>query len=127
MAISPIVGGAALKGPADRLLSELGHESSVVGVARLYAPIAGTLVIDPVDAHLADAVEAEGMRAVVTPSVMSTPEIGSRTCPSRAAGSVRSMSCTPTREVGPRRPREMDPRPRRRQREPRDVVQAPGR
>jgi LPPG:FO 2-phospho-L-lactate transferase len=33
-------------------------------------------VIDPVDAHLADAVEAQGVRAVVTPSVMSTPEIG---------------------------------------------------
>jgi LPPG:FO 2-phospho-L-lactate transferase len=78
VAISPIIGGAALKGPADRMLSELGHEPSVVGVARLYAPIAGSLVIDPVDAHLADAVEAEGMRAVVTPSVMSSPEIGAR-------------------------------------------------
>ena len=76
VAISPIVGGAALKGPADRMMSELGHESSVVGVARLYAPIAGTLVIDPIDAHLADAVESQGMRAVVTPSVMSNPEIG---------------------------------------------------
>jgi len=76
-AISPIVGGVALKGPADRMMSELGHEPSVVGVARMYAPIAATLVIDPVDAHLADAVEAEGMRAVVTPSVMTTPEIGS--------------------------------------------------
>ena len=76
IAVSPIVGGTALKGPADRLLRELGHDSSVVGVARLYASIAGTLVIDPVDADLAEAVEAQGMRAVVTPSVMSTPEIG---------------------------------------------------
>jgi LPPG:FO 2-phospho-L-lactate transferase len=76
VAISPIVGGAALKGPADRMLTELGHDASVVGVARLYAPIVGALVIDPVDAHLADAVEAQGVRAVVTPSVMSTPEIG---------------------------------------------------
>jgi LPPG:FO 2-phospho-L-lactate transferase len=76
VAISPIVGGAALKGPADRMLLELGHDPSVVGVARLYAAIAGVLVIDPVDAHLAAAVEAEGMRAVVTPSVMSSPEIG---------------------------------------------------
>ena len=67
VAISPIVGGAALKGPADRMLSELGHEPSVVGVARLYAPIAGTLVIDPVDAHLAEAIEAEGIRAVDHP------------------------------------------------------------
>ncbi len=76
VAISPIVGGAALKGPADRMLTELGHEPSVVGVARLYAPIAGTLVIDPVDAHLAEAIEAEGVRAVITPSIMSSPEIG---------------------------------------------------
>jgi LPPG:FO 2-phospho-L-lactate transferase len=76
VAISPIVGGVALKGPADRMLEELGHDASVVGVARLYAPIAATLVIDPVDAHLAAAVKATGMRAVVTPSVMSSPEIG---------------------------------------------------
>lgn len=76
VAISPIVGGAALKGPADRMLVELGHAASVVGVARLYAPIASTLVIDPVDEHLASAVEAEGMHVVVTPSVMSSPEVG---------------------------------------------------
>lgn len=75
VAVSPIVGGAALKGPADRMLEELGHESTVVGVARLYAPIASALVIDPVDAHLADAVEAVGMRAIVVPSIMSTSEI----------------------------------------------------
>jgi LPPG:FO 2-phospho-L-lactate transferase len=76
VAISPIVGGAALKGPADRMLQELGHEASVVGVARLYAPIAGTLVIDPVDAASTAAIEAAGMRVVVTPSVMSTAAIG---------------------------------------------------
>ncbi len=76
VAISPIVGGAALKGPADRMLEELGHEASVVGVARLYAEIAGTLVIDPVDDHLSSAIEAVGMRVVVTPSVMSTADIG---------------------------------------------------
>ncbi len=75
VAISPIVGGAALKGPADRMLTELGHEASVVGVARLYAPIASTLVIDTVDAHHRDAVEEAGMRCVVTETVMSTPDI----------------------------------------------------
>ena len=74
VAVSPIVGGAALKGPADRMLAELGHDASVVGIARLYAPIASVLVIDPVDADLADDVEALGMRCVVTPSVMSTPD-----------------------------------------------------
>ncbi len=74
VAVSPIVGGVALKGPADRMLSELGMESSVVGVARLYAPVAATLVIDPADSDLAVAVEAEGMRCIVEPSIMSTPE-----------------------------------------------------
>jgi LPPG:FO 2-phospho-L-lactate transferase len=74
VAVSPIVAGAALKGPADRLLRELGHEASVVGVARLYARLASTLVVDEADAALADRVEAEGLRCVVTPSVMSSPE-----------------------------------------------------
>jgi LPPG:FO 2-phospho-L-lactate transferase len=74
VAVSPIVGGAALKGPADHMLAELGHEPSAAGVARLYAPIATALVIDPVDAPLAAAVEAAGMQAIVHPSVMSTPE-----------------------------------------------------
>lgn len=74
VAISPIVAGAALKGPADRMLVELGHEASVVGVARLYAPLAATLVIDTADADLADAVEAEGIRAIVTDTIMSTPQ-----------------------------------------------------
>ena len=75
VAVSPIVGGAALKGPADRMLDELGHEASVVGVARLYSPIASALVVDHVDAHLADEVEACGLRCIVTESVMKTPAI----------------------------------------------------
>jgi len=76
VAVSPIVGGAALKGPADRMMVELGHEASVVGVARLYRDIAGTLVIDPADAHMTDEVEAAGMRCVVQPSIMSDPVVG---------------------------------------------------
>jgi LPPG:FO 2-phospho-L-lactate transferase len=72
--VSPIVAGAALKGPADRLMAELGTEPSVVGVARLYAPWVGTLVVDAADASHAAAVEAEGVRCVVTQTVMSTPE-----------------------------------------------------
>jgi len=75
VAVSPIVAGAALKGPADRMLVELGHEASVVGVARLYAPIASVLVIDNADAHLAEAVEREGMRCVVANTIMKTPEL----------------------------------------------------
>jgi LPPG:FO 2-phospho-L-lactate transferase len=75
VAVSPIVGGAALKGPADRMMTDLGYEASAVGVAKLYAPIASALVIDPVDEHLAPQIEAAGMRCVVTPSIMSTPSI----------------------------------------------------
>jgi LPPG:FO 2-phospho-L-lactate transferase len=75
VAVSPIVGGRALKGPADRMLTELGHESSVVGVARLYRDLAATLVVDRADADLADAVTAEGMRCVVTDTVMSSPDL----------------------------------------------------
>jgi LPPG:FO 2-phospho-L-lactate transferase len=75
VAVSPIVGGAALKGPADRMLTELGHPSSVVGVAGLYVPIAGTLVVDHADAALAPQVEAAGMRALVTSTVMSGPGV----------------------------------------------------
>jgi LPPG:FO 2-phospho-L-lactate transferase len=72
--VSPIIAGAALKGPADRLLREMGYESSVVGVARWYASWMGTLVIDEADAHLAPSVEAEGVRCVVAPTVMSSVE-----------------------------------------------------
>ena len=57
----------------DRLLAELGHEPSVVGVARLWAPYAATLIIDEADAHLASAVEDAGLRCVVAPTVMSGP------------------------------------------------------
>ena len=74
VAISPIIGGRALKGPADRLLRELGYEASVVGVARMYRDVAATLVLDEVDADLAEAVAAEGVRPVVGPTVMSDPE-----------------------------------------------------
>jgi LPPG:FO 2-phospho-L-lactate transferase len=73
VAVSPIIAGRALKGPADRMLSELGHEASAVGVARLWAPLAATLVVDEQDAALATRVEAEGMRCVIAPSVMSGP------------------------------------------------------
>ena len=75
VAVSPIVAGAALKGPADRMLTELGHEPTVVGVARMYAPVCATLVIDEQDAHLADAVEREGVRCVVTDTIMSKPGV----------------------------------------------------
>ncbi|MGH8997417.1 MAG: 2-phospho-L-lactate transferase, partial [Acidimicrobiales bacterium] len=69
--VSPIVAGAALKGPADRMLRELGHDATALGVARLYQPWVGTFVIDEADRDLSRRVEALGVRCVVAPTVMS--------------------------------------------------------
>jgi LPPG:FO 2-phospho-L-lactate transferase len=72
IAVSPIVGGRALKGPADRMLVSTGHESSALGVARLYAGLVDRFVLDEADASLAPAVADLGMSTVVLPTVMST-------------------------------------------------------
>ncbi len=72
VAISPIVDGRAIKGPADRLMRELGHEASAAGVARMYRDVVGTLVIDERDAALAPSVNAIGVRAVVAATIMSS-------------------------------------------------------
>ena len=76
-AVSPIVAGAALKGPADRMLRELGEEASVTAVARLYRHVASALVIDEADAALAPDVRAAGMRPVIAPTIMSSPGVAS--------------------------------------------------
>lgn len=69
-AVSPIVGGRALKGPADRMLASLGEEPSALGVARRYADLVDVFVLDAVDAGLAGAVAALGLRPVVTDTIM---------------------------------------------------------
>lgn len=75
VAISPIVAGKALKGPADRLLRELGHEPSSLGVARQFSSLLGTIVIDELDASLEPEIGALGLQVVVTDTVMRTPQI----------------------------------------------------
>jgi LPPG:FO 2-phospho-L-lactate transferase len=70
VAVSPIVGGAALKGPADRMLLSLGHESSALGVARIYRGVATAFVLDAVDAALEPDIAALGFRTLVTDTVM---------------------------------------------------------
>lgn len=70
VAISPIVGGAALKGPADRLMRDLGHEPTVVGIARWYSSLASCLVIDLEDAAEAAAVQDQGLECIVTDTIM---------------------------------------------------------
>ena len=68
--VSGIVGGVALKGPADRMLASLGHESSALGVARLLRDLLDVFVIDAVDADLAPAIRALGPRVVVADTMM---------------------------------------------------------
>ena len=77
-AVSGIIGGRALKGPADRMLTSLGHESSALGVARLYAGLVDTFVVDQIDAGLADEVGALGLRVVVTDTVMTDDDARQR-------------------------------------------------
>ena len=70
VAVSPIVGGKALKGPADRMLVSLGHETSALGVARIYRDLATGFVLDTVDAALEPDIAALRFRTLVTDTVM---------------------------------------------------------
>jgi LPPG:FO 2-phospho-L-lactate transferase len=75
VAVSPIIAGAPVKGPADRLMQPLGIEVSCVGVARTYADICATLVIDAGDAARAPEVDALGVRAVVAETLMTDARV----------------------------------------------------
>jgi LPPG:FO 2-phospho-L-lactate transferase len=75
VAVSPIVGGAPVKGPADRLMGPLGLDVSCVGVAQAYREIASSLVIDAIDRDRAADVNALGVHAVVTDTIMRSPEV----------------------------------------------------
>ncbi|WP_428119305.1 2-phospho-L-lactate transferase [Candidatus Poriferisodalis sp.] len=88
VAVSPIVGGKSIKGPAGNMMSELGYEPNAAGVAAAYADFAATLVIDDQDRHLAGAVAAAGMRPFVTDTIMADPD--------RAAGLARATLAAPT-------------------------------
>ncbi|MPZ14669.1 MAG: 2-phospho-L-lactate transferase, partial [Chloroflexi bacterium] len=70
VAISPIIGGAAVKGPADRMLRGMGMESSAVGVAMLYTDVARAFIVDDVDGALARRIGRLGMDVVVAPTLM---------------------------------------------------------
>ncbi|MDQ3553188.1 MAG: 2-phospho-L-lactate transferase [Chloroflexota bacterium] len=78
VAVSPIVGGHALRGPADRMFESLGGEASALGVARHYterhAGLLDALVIDLIDEDLAPAIEALGLPVLVEQTVMSTDD-----------------------------------------------------
>jgi LPPG:FO 2-phospho-L-lactate transferase len=78
VAVSPIVGGRAIKGPADSLLASLGHEVSAVGVANIYRGIVDVFVIDDADASRAAEIESLGMEVVVCDTIMSGVEEAAR-------------------------------------------------
>jgi len=70
VAVSPLVGGRALRGPADRMAASLGGEASATGIARLYAGLVDVLLVDALDAAEAPAIAALGIEPVVVPTVM---------------------------------------------------------
>jgi len=72
VAISPIVAGTAIKGPAARMMASLGHEVSARGIARLYCDLVNVMVIDQQDRALKPCIEELGMRVVVTDTIMSS-------------------------------------------------------
>jgi LPPG:FO 2-phospho-L-lactate transferase len=74
IAVSPIIKGSALKGPADRLLRELGFDASCVGVAAYYRDIVGTIVIDKADNDRRQEIEALGLQVRVTATIMHNDE-----------------------------------------------------
>jgi LPPG:FO 2-phospho-L-lactate transferase len=74
VAVSPIIGGKALKGPADRMLATMGHEVSAWGVAAWYGDLLDGMVIDAQDALLAPRIEALGLRTLVTNTIMASVE-----------------------------------------------------
>nr|WP_216647972.1 2-phospho-L-lactate transferase [Isoptericola chiayiensis] len=74
VAVSPIVGGRALKGPAAQVLESLGHDVSALGVARLYAGLVDVMVIDAADEALAEPVRDLGLEVLVTDTIMGGPD-----------------------------------------------------
>ena len=72
--VSPIVGGEAIKGPAAKMLKELGHDVSPVGVARQYVGLCNTFIIDEKDVDLKQEIESLGMNVFVTQTIMETDQ-----------------------------------------------------
>jgi len=70
VAVSGIVGGKALKGPADRMLASLGEESSALGVARHLVPLISRFVLDRVDVGLQEEISTLGVETLVADTIM---------------------------------------------------------
>jgi LPPG:FO 2-phospho-L-lactate transferase len=74
IAVCPLVGGKSLKGPSDKMMMQLGHDVSALGVARLYRDICSAFVMDETDADQSQDVAEMGMNPVVCPTVMRSLE-----------------------------------------------------
>jgi LPPG:FO 2-phospho-L-lactate transferase len=70
VAVSPIVGGRTIKGPADKLMAALGYEVSPKGVAEIYKGLIKFMVIDQVDSHYAPQIEQMNIKVGVTNTIM---------------------------------------------------------
>src|SRR5438874_1669520 len=90
VAVSPIVGGAPIKGPADKLMRGLGMDVSAVGVARCYRDFLDVMVIDEQDAHLVSAIEDLGIPAIATNTIMRDKE--SKAAPARKVLEAAGLS-----------------------------------
>ncbi|WP_245759629.1 2-phospho-L-lactate transferase [Poseidonocella sedimentorum] len=90
VAVSPLIAGRVVKGPADRMMAALGHRVDAVGIAEIYAGLAGSLVIDEADAALAGGVRAAGPEPVIRPTLM-TDLAGKR----RLAGEILALCPEP--------------------------------
>jgi len=72
VAVSPIIGGQAVKGPAAKLMAELGVDISALGVARHYENLLDGFILDTVDQALCEPVEALDICAACLPTLMTT-------------------------------------------------------
>ncbi|MFI0395239.1 2-phospho-L-lactate transferase [Paracoccus jiaweipingae] len=86
IAVSPFIAGKVVKGPADRMMTDLGLRADAVGVARQYRDLADALVIDRLDAHLTPLIEAEGPAAI--PDDILMPDLAAK---ARLAGGIIAL------------------------------------
>lgn len=99
VAISPIVGGEALKGPAARLLAELGHDPTATGVARLWAGLTDVLLIDDKDAARSREIAALDVVPYVTDTIMDDPRRSAALARSALSAAALARSIRPRRGV----------------------------
>ncbi len=82
VAVAPLIGGRAVKGPLLEMLASLGRRADVAGAAECVADVAGAYLLDPADAALTADVEALGLRAIAAPALLTDP--GARAAVARA-------------------------------------------